>query len=44
MAQYRTFANRDIYEFYAGRKVLGLKEELDAETLFSQLRPHFEGG
>jgi N12 class adenine-specific DNA methylase len=43
MAQYRTFANRDIYEFYAGRKVLGLKEELDAETLFSQLRPILKG-
>jgi N12 class adenine-specific DNA methylase len=43
MAQYRTFANRDFYEFYAGRKVLGLKEGLDAETLFSQLRPVLKG-
>ena len=43
MAQYRTFANRDSYDFYAGRKVYELKAGLDAETLYAQLRPVLTG-
>jgi hypothetical protein len=43
MAQYRTFANRDSYEFYAGRKVLVLKEGLDAETVYARLQPVLNG-
>jgi N12 class adenine-specific DNA methylase len=39
MAQYRTFVHRDSYEFYAGRKVLVLKEGLDAETVYGRLQP-----
>jgi len=43
MAQYRTFANRDSYDFYAGRKVYELKAGLDAETLYAQLQPVLTG-
>ena len=42
-AQYRTWANRDDYEFYAGRKVYALKEGLDAAALYSLLQPLLYG-
>ncbi len=43
MAQYRTFANRDSYDFYAGRKVYELKAGLDVETLYARLQPVLSG-
>ena len=44
MAQYRTFANRDSYDFYAGRKVLRVKTRIGCRDIIFAAPTGVKGG